>query len=95
MYASQTSEEISLWSDADTYDDKKLDGKGKKRSGGTSSKLEEEDVDEHIKTLTEKHGDTYSIPQRRLWTQTIHCGTHDSYDTPPSLPMFGPPPKRQ
>ena len=94
MYTSVKAEEISLWCDADPHDDKKSDGKGKKRSGGTSSKLEEEDVDEHFQTLTEKHGDTYSLPQRRLWARTIHCGTHDSYDTPPALPMFGPPPKR-
>ena len=60
----------------------------------TSSKLEEEDVDEHFRVLTEKHGDTYSVPQRRLWARTIHCSTHDSYDTPPALPMFGPPAKR-
>ena len=39
MYASLKSEEIPLWCDAESHDDKKLDGKGKKRSGGTSSKL--------------------------------------------------------
>ena len=61
---------------------------------GTSSKHDEEDVDEHDKTLTEKHGDSFSVPQKRLWARTLHCGTHDSYDTPPALPMFGPQPKR-
>ena len=95
MYSSLKSEEIPLWCDAESHDDKKLDGKGKKRRGGTSSKLEEEDVDELFKTLTDKHGDNYSVPQRRLWARTIHCGTHDSFDSPPALPMFGPPPKRQ
>ena len=55
----------------------------------------QDDVDEHFKILTEKHGDTYSVPQRRLWARTIHCGTHNSHDTPPALPMFGPPPTRQ
>ena len=56
--------------------------------------MEEDDVDEHFKILTEKHGDTYGVPQRRLWARTIHCGTHDSHDTPPALPIFGPLPKR-
>ena len=52
-------------------------------------------VDKHYyKTFTDKHGDTYSVPQRRLWARTLHCGTHDSFETPPPLPMFGPPPKR-
>ena len=47
---------ISLWCDTESHDDQKLDGKGKKRSGGTSSKFEEEDVDELFKTsLIHKH----------------------------------------
>ena len=37
VYASLKSKEVSLWCDAEPHDDKKLDGKGKKRSGGTSS----------------------------------------------------------
>ena len=91
MYTTLKSVEISLWCDADTHNNKKSDGKNKKRNGGTSSKLEEED---HFEILTEKHGDTYSVPQQRLWAQMIHCSTHDSYNTPPAIPMFGPPPKR-
>ena len=63
-------------------------------SGGTSLPTEEEDVDEHYKILTEKHGDSYSVPQWRLWARTIHCETHSDYDTPPPLPMFGPQPKK-
>lgn len=51
-------------------------------------------MDEHFRVLSEKHGDTYSVPQLRLWARTIHCSTHDSYETPPAIPMFGPPPKR-
>ena len=88
MYSSLKSEEISLWCDAETHDDKKSDGKGKNRSGGTSLKLQEEDVDEHFQILTEKHGDTYTLPQR-----SSNYPLHDSY-TPPAVPMFGPPPKR-
>ena len=44
------------------HDDKTSDGRHKRRDSGTSSK-HDEDVDEHYKTLTDKHGDTYSIPQ--------------------------------
>ena len=93
-YSVLKTDEISLWCDAEVHDDKTSDGRHKKRDGSTSSRHDEEDVDEHYKTLTDKHGDTYSVPQRRLWARTLHCGTHDSYDTPPPLPMFGPPPKR-
>ena len=67
MYETLKSDEISLWCDAETADDRRSDGKNRKRSGGTSSKLEEEDVDEHFRVLSEKHGDTYSVPQLRLW----------------------------
>ena len=91
MYSLKT-EGLSRWYDAEPHDNKNQ--MGKERSGSTLSKLEEEDVDEHYQMLTEKHGNTYSLPQKRLWAQTIHCGIHDSHDTPPALPMFGPPPKR-
>ena len=56
---------------------------------------EEEDVDNHFDTLTQMHEDKYTILQRRLWARTIHCGTHDSFETPPALPMFGPPPPKR
>ena len=92
MYANIKTDEISLWCDAESCDD--TCNKRKRKDGGTSSKLEEGDVDEHYKILTEKHGETYSVPQRRLWARTIHCGTHDNYDNPPCLPMFGPPAKK-
>ena len=48
-----------------------------------------------ITVLTEMHGDEFSIPQQRLWAQTINCGTHDSFEIPPALSMFAPPPKQQ
>jgi len=63
MYTNIKSGDISLWCDAETQGDKKVEGKGRKRNVGTSSKLEEDDVDEHFRILTEKHGDTYSVPQ--------------------------------
>ena len=72
MYANMKS---SLWCDADTQGDKKVERKGRKRNVGTSSKLEEDDVDEHFRILFEKHGDTYSIPYQKrgpeLFTVTL------------------------
>lgn len=63
MYTTLKSEEISLWCDVHSHNDKKSDGKSKKRNRGTSSRLEEEDVGDYFYILTEKHGDTYSVPQ--------------------------------
>ena len=94
MYSSlKSGNEVLLWCDCSgiepSCDDKKS---AKKRSSSASSSSE--DVDELFDTLTQMHEDKYTIPQRRLWARTIHCGTHDSFDTPPALPMFGPPPKQ-
>ena len=47
--------EILLWCDAEPHDDKNLIRWERKKSGGTLSMLEEEDVDEYFQTLTEKH----------------------------------------
>lgn len=47
-YPSLKTEGISPWSDAEPTDDKRPDGKGKRRNDSTSSKLEEEDVDDNI-----------------------------------------------
>lgn len=94
MYVNMKTDEVFLWCDARCSDDGSNVRKRKSGAPGTSSKLEEEDVDEHYRILTEKHGDMYTVPQRRLWARTIHCGTYDNYETPPPLPMFGPPAKR-
>ncbi len=60
MYTTIKTDEISLWCDAD---EGKSESKRKRKENGSSSKQEEEDVDEHYKILTEKHGDTYTVPQ--------------------------------
>ena len=93
MYANAKTEEISLWCDGGCSSGSKMK-RIQNISGGTSFPTEEEDVDEHCKILTEKHGDSFSVPQRHLWARTIHCGTHSDYDTPPPLPMFGPQTKK-
>ena len=76
---------------------KNLQRKERNRNSGTSSKLKEDDVDELLRILTEKHGDTCSAPHRTLGVRTIHCGTHDSHNTAHALPMLGPPkrPKKE
>ena len=58
-------DEISLWCDAESFDDGNACNKHKRKDGRPSSKLEE-DVDEHYNFQTDKHGDTYTVPQRRL-----------------------------
>ena len=55
-YSPLKCDDISLWCDAESQDDKKSDKKDRKKNGGTSVPLEEEDVDNHFATLTEMHG---------------------------------------
>ena len=66
MYANAKTEEISLWCDAGCSSGSKTKRK-RKKSGGTSVTTEEQEVDEHDTLLTEKHGESYSVPQRCLW----------------------------
>lgn len=55
----------------------------------------EEQVDEIVTELKEKHGNAYSLPQLRLWARMIAGGNHDSTDAPPQIPAItGITPKR-
>lgn len=85
----KTSGEVLLWCDGGT------DGpdKSRKRKRDTEN---DDNVDAVYLELKEKHQNKFTVPQLRLWARMIHCDTHDSYDKPPSIPMFsGSEPKRQ
>ena len=45
-------------------------------------------VDDKISCLREKHGQQYTGIQYRLWAEMLDVGTHESFDDPPSVPMF-------
>ena len=69
------------------------EGKKRKNEGSTEEppskrKAKEDIVDEITKILQEKHGETWSIPQYRLWARMKHNDQHSSLDTPPSIPIF-------
>ena len=49
--------------------------------------LVEDEVDDIMKTLKEKHVDM-AIPKLRLWARLIHSGHHDDYDAPPNIPLI-------
>lgn len=84
--------DIPLWCDAESGQRKK--GK-RKRDDSEKDKDRDEDIDEVYDELYKKHGSNYTVPQLRLWARMIDCGTHESRDTPPSVPMIvGPQPKK-
>ncbi len=56
----------------------------------------EDDVEETVKDLKEKHGSKFSTPQLRLWARMIAAGNHESVDDPPNIPAItGVIPKRE
>ena len=51
--------------------------------------LREKEIMESIfLQLKEKHGNTYSGPQLRLWARTLVAKTHIDMDDPPRVPMI-------
>ena len=97
MYAKfKTGSEIELWCD---MNDEMPIGTKRKRKTITEvpSKRQtmEEEVDDAFRKLRDMHGTDYEVTQLRLWARMIQCGTHDSYEDPPNVPMIiGIPPKR-
>ena len=96
----------AMWCDGTLPESTKSTRDGKKRKSDDSTdeppskcKANEGTVDEITKTLQEKHGETWSTPQYRLWAQIKHNGQHSCLDTPPSIPMFSgttsKPPRRE
>lgn len=39
--------------------------------------------------LQQQHGSDYSVVQYTLWAEMLAGETHDSFDSPPQVPMFG------
>lgn len=74
--------DIPLWCDADCGQ-VQIQKKGKRKREEPEG---DEDCDGVYEELQEKHGDSYTMPQLRLWARMINCGTHASYESPPSLP---------
>ena len=100
----KTGGEISLWVDADVgrssdkSDGKESESRKRKRkdSGSSKRREREDDIELIFQELHAQHTDMYTTPQLRLWARMIQCGTHDSYEDPPRVPMItGVAPKRQ
>ena len=56
----------------------------------------EDDVEETVKGLKEKHGTKFTMPLLRLWARMIAAGNHESMEDPPKIPAItGITPKRE
>ena len=61
----------------------------------TQREEKESMVDEIVQELKEKHDESFSDPQYRLWARMIVTAVHSSKDTPPKIPMFTGVPSRR
>ena len=95
---------ILLWCDARSRGSPECESsRGRKRksppvSEPVLSKRQQldENIQDTVKDLKEKHGSKYSFPQLRLWARMIEAGNHESTDNPPLIPAItGITPKRE
>ena len=81
MYSQCEASDIIIWCDGrETWPKRKKETE----DSSTNRQEKEEEVDEVIKTLQQKHGNCYDIPRQRLWSRMICSNIHDDTDTPPA-----------
>ena len=94
MYAKCARGDISLWCEDDDQENeppasgKKRKGKSKSDGYTTKRQKREEELDQMVEKLKEKHHELYTVLQYRLWAKTILSGVHDDMNNPPPLPMI-------
>ena len=84
MYKKIDKTSVSLWCEGKITNDEEPPPAKKQK---TKRDLAEDEVDDIMKVLKEKHADM-AIPKLRLWARLIHSGHHDDYDTPPNIPLI-------
>lgn len=83
------SRELSLWCEADKENEPVRKKRKEKETGNvTKRQKREEDMDQLVEKLQEKHGELLTVLQYRLWARTILSGVHDDMNNPPPLPMI-------
>ena len=102
MYAKLSSNEVSLWCDMRVAQsvDKTARSSGKtKRSASTQDgappskrptnyALREDEIEELASEIREKHSDSLTYPQYKLWARLIKNGQHKDMSKPPDHPMI-------
>ena len=80
-------DEIKLWCEAKSHarksSEERLDEEPK------SKRQKYDDIEADIRAqLEEKHSTKYTAPVYTLWAKFIRSGRHESYDTPPEIPLI-------
>ena len=91
MYKLFTSgDEITIWFEGRSVSPEQPARSGRKRKAGElePSTKQADRVDELAHELFEKHGETYSMPQLRLWARMLLNKQYKSMDKAPPYPPF-------
>ena len=90
MYKKYPKGEITLWCDGRGEEEDEDVGtkKGKKADGDkvTRRQEREDEIDDVVKQLKEKHKDLYTLPNYRLWARSVCGNLHDDLADLPSFP---------
>lgn len=88
MYVKLKSGELHLW--CELYADIENQPPPKRKKEETNSRRQDKEnlVEEAFDELQQKHMDTYTKPQLKLWARMLINNIHESYDQPPNVPMI-------
>ena len=75
-------------SDLDSDFDSETTSSTKKKKKQARISYEEEEVQEVVDSLKEKHGSDFTVMQYRIWGKMVVGGNHKSLDDPPNNTMF-------
>ena len=81
----------TAWSSGKTKRSASTDADGppsKRSTKSTNYALREDEIEELASQIREKHGDSLTYPQYKLWTRLIKNGQHKDMDNPPDHPMI-------
>ena len=97
MYKSLKTSNVLLWCDAckPTAETKKEveELTHKRKDPPTNQPISkhrqaEDDIDDIVRVLKDKHRTKYTMPQLRLWARMASLGNHKSTDDPPKVPAI-------
>ena len=75
-------------SDLDSDFDSETTSSTKKKKKKARISYEEEEVQEVVDSLKQKHGSDFTVMQYRMWGEMVVGGNHKSLDNPPNNTMF-------
>lgn len=83
-----TNDEITLWCEGRLPPDQPTKGGRKRKADELEQSTKTDKIDELAHELYQKHGETYSMQQFRLWARMLLNKQYKSMETAPPYPPF-------